>query len=200
MKKIALFTCLYLFCVGLKAQDSEGFADYELFWNKTDSEFRNPEKSPLPEDKVANFDSVPRFDFNPDYRVIAEWIAVKKSKPFYFKTTGNKKQKYRKVGLARFSLNGESCELSVYKNLELSRLDGFDDYLFIPYGDASNGLETYGGGRYLSFHAEPSDSLVLDFNQSFNPYCAYNDKYSCPIPPKENLLDIPILAGARSDH
>jgi len=200
MKKFAVFVCFLVTVLGLHAQDKDGFEAYKRFWNKTDSEFRNPEKSPLLDAAISSFDTVPRFEFDPEYRILAEWMDVKKSKPFYFNTTGDIKQKYRKVGIAKFNLKGESCELSIYKNLDLSRIQGFEDYLFIPYGDPSNGLETYGGGKYLSLHAEPKDSLILDFNQSYNPYCAYNDQYSCPIPPEENLLNVPILAGARSDH
>jgi len=200
MKKFAVFVCFLLTLLGVRAQDEDGFQAYKRFWNKTDSAFKDPEKSPLSDAEISSFDTVPRFEFDPEYRIHSEWRDVKKSKPFYFKTTGNIKQKYRKVGIVKFNLKGEPCELSVYKNLDLSKIQGFEDYLFVPYGDSSNGLETYGGGKYLSLHAEPKDSLILDFNQSYNPYCAYNDQYSCPIPPKENLLNVPILAGARSDH
>jgi len=184
----------------LFAQKDEGFTEYKSFWAKTDSEFKDPDKSPLPEDEIANFDSVPRFDYNPNFRLTAEWIPIEKSKPIYFNTTGDVKQKYQKVGIARFSVDGNFFELSVYKNLKLSKMDGFKDYLFIPFTDGSNGIDTYGGGKYISMHAEPKDSLVIDFNQSYNPYCAYNESYSCPIPPRENFLDISIPAGAKSDH
>lgn len=191
---------LTLFSFTLHGQNDDGYQEYKDFWAETDSDFKDTEKSPLPKDQITEFDSVPRYAFNPDYRVIAEWVPVEKSKPFYFETTGKIKQKYRKVGIARFTLNGKPLELSVYKNLELSNMEGFKDYLFVPFTDESNGFETYGGGRYISMHAEPADSIIIDFNQSYNPYCAYNDRYSCPIPPRENFLDVAIPAGAKSDH
>jgi uncharacterized protein (DUF1684 family) len=200
LKKVAVYLILTLFSFTLHGQNDDGYQKYKDFWAETDSDFKDPEKSPLPKDQITEFDSVHRFDFNPDYRVIAEWLPVEKSKPFYFETTGKIKQKYRKVGIARFTLNGKPLELSVYKNLELSNMEGFKDYLFVPFTDDSNGIETYGGGRYISMHAEPADSIIIDFNQSYNPYCAYNDRYSCPIPPRENFLDVAIPAGAKSDH
>ncbi len=197
-----VIACLILFFVFFRAhaQDDGGLQEYLSFWSKTDSEFKNPDKSPLPDSQISSFDSVPRYAYKPEFRVEADWIPVKKSKPFYFETTGQVKQKYIKVGRAKFQLMGKSLELAVYKNTKLSRMEGFEDYLFIPYTDGTNGLETYGGGKYLSMHANPEDVLVIDFNQSYNPYCAYNDTYSCPIPPKENFLNIAIPAGARSDH
>jgi len=200
LKKFAISLVLSLIAFIAPAQKGDGFEEYKSFWTQTDSDFKDPDKSPLPEGEIPKFDSVPRFDFNPDYRIIAEWIPVEKSKPFYFETTGKIRQKYRKVGLARFNLSGKSIELSVYRNIELSNMEGYKDYLFIPYTDNSNGIQTYGGGKYISLHAEPKDSILIDFNQSYNPYCAYNDRYSCPIPPRENFLDISIPAGARSDH
>jgi len=200
LKKLAAFLLFFLFSYLVIAQEESGFQEYKSFWNKTDLEFKDPEKSPLPENEIDDFDSVPRYDFNPDFLVNAEWIPVDNSKPFYFKTTGEIKQKYRKIGLAKFTLMGKDFELSVFRNLQLSRIEAYKDYLFIPYTDETNGFETYGGGKYISLHAQPTDSIVIDFNQSYNPYCAYNDSYSCPIPPEENFLRIAIPAGAKSDH
>lgn len=197
MKTLFFFSALLFITTNLLAQERSGLEEYNSFWQKTDSEFRNEETSPLPKDEIQSFDSVPRYPYQENYRVVAEWLPVKKNKPFYFNTTGDVKDKYRKIGVARFEINGKVCELSVYKNLELSKLKIYKDYLFIPFTDNSNGVETYGGGRYLSLHAEPEETLILDFNQSYNPYCAYSHKYSCPIPPRENFLDVSIDAGAR---
>lgn len=200
LKKLSAYLFFILISFGVYAQNDGGFAEFQSFWSKTDSEFKNPDKSPLTKSQMNSFDSIPRYEYKPDFRVKAKWVPVKKSKPFYFDTTGKIKQKYIQVGRAQFKLMGKSLELAVYKNIELSRMDGYEDYLFIPYTDDTNGLETYGGGKYVSMHAEPKDSLIIDFNQSYNPYCAYNNAYSCPIPPEENFLDIAIPAGARSDH
>ena len=76
---------------------------------------------------------------------------------------------------------------------------GFENYLFIPFTDNSNGKTTYRGGRYLdaTIPEKPTGYITLDFNKAYNPYCAYNKKYVCPIPPKNNYLDTDILAGVK---
>ncbi len=74
----------------------------------------------------------------------------------------------------------------------------FENYLFLPFTDLTNGNGTYGGGRYIDLEIPKGDTMVIDFNKSYNPYCAYNGKYSCPIPPKENDLNIAIKAGVKN--
>ena len=74
----------------------------------------------------------------------------------------------------------------------------YEDYLFLPFTDKTNGDSSYGGGRYLDLKLPEGDSIIIDFNQAYNPYCAYNDKYSCPVPPKSNNLDIEVLAGVKT--
>ena len=118
------------------------------------------------------------------------------------KTTTNRLPEYRKYGELKFSLEGKMLTLSVYQNLELTKKAGFEDYLFIPFTDLTNGDETYGGGRYIDFRMDQlKEKLVrLDFNRAYNPYCAYSKGYSCPIPPAENLLPVAIRAGVKSPH
>ena len=75
------------------------------------------------------------------------------------------------------------------------------DHLFLPFTDNTNGVETYGGGRYIDLKIPAGNTINIDFNKAYNPYCAYSDKYSCPIPPPENHLDIEIKAGIKlTDH
>ena len=71
------------------------------------------------------------------------------------------------------------------------------DYLFLPFLDATNGIETYGGGRYIDLSIPQGNQLTIDFNTAYNPYCAYNEKYSCPIVPRENYLPLKINAGVK---
>ncbi len=73
----------------------------------------------------------------------------------------------------------------------------FKGQLFFPFTDLSSGFGSYGGGRYIDLHIPPSDSILIDFNRSYNPYCAYNGRYSCPIPPRENHINFEITAGVR---
>ena len=110
---------------------------------------------------------------------------------------------YRKYGELRFVLNGQALHLSVYQSTDLLKRPGFEDYLFVPFTDLTNGHGSYGGGRYLDLRIPPAGSpggLTLDFNRAYNPSCAYNHGYSCPVPPAENRLAATIPAGVRSDH
>ena len=85
--------------------------------------------------------------------------------------------------------------LYAYQNVVYSQKEEYKDHLFLPFTDKTNGFESYGGGRYIDLRIPATDSLLLDFNQSYNPYCAYTTGYNCPIPPKENALPIKIEVG-----
>jgi len=102
----------------------------------------------------------------------------------------------------KFSLEGQTLTLNVYESVELSKKAGYEDYLFIPFTDLTNGDETYGGGRYLDLRQEAlrQKPVRLDFNRAYNPYCAYSKGYSCPIPPAENWLPVAIRGGVKSPH
>jgi len=100
-------------------------------------------------------------------------------------------------GIAKFMLNGKEYSLELYQNPELMQEDGYEDYLFLPYTDLTNGRQTYGGGRYLDLRIPEGNSIILDFNRSYNPYCAYNKKYSCPLVPSVNNLATEVLAGVK---
>ncbi|MFC7667025.1 DUF1684 domain-containing protein [Hymenobacter humi] len=102
----------------------------------------------------------------------------------------------------RFVLQGQPMRLSVYQSADLLKRPGFEDYLFVPFTDLTNGHGSYGGGRYLDLRIPPAGTRVmqLDFNRAYNPSCAYNHGYSCPVPPAENRLPVAIPVGVRSDH
>jgi hypothetical protein len=79
----------------------------------------------------------------------------------------------------------------------LTKKEGYEDFLFLPFNDYTNGNETYGGGRYLDLRIPDGSTIILDFNKAYNPYCAYTDRYSCPVPPKENSITTYIYAGVQ---
>lgn len=189
-----LFTFLF---VSLYAQTDDRGAAYAKFWSESDAEFRNPETSPLPKTDIWDFDSIPRYNYSSEYRVLARWEPVVRQKPFKIEASGDRRDTYQKVANIHFVLNGDSLKLAAYQNLDLMRNQEYRDYIFVPFLDETNGFETYGGGRYLDFSQPQSDSLIVDFNLAYNPYCAYSHAYSCPIPPTENTLKVKIKAGAR---
>ena len=116
------------------------------------------------------------------------------------KTSTDRKPMYVKYGELSFVLKGESFKLNVYRNIELSKKEEYKDYLFLPFSDATSGKESYIGGRYIDLRVPKGKSIAIDFNKAYNPYCAYNSQYSCPIVPLENDLDIAIEAGVKKFH
>lgn len=104
---------------------------------------------------------------------------------------------YVKYGEAYFELDGKELKLDIFQNIEASRIPLYRNSLFLPFNDLTNGVTTYGGGRYIDLTIPKEDVICIDFNKAYNPYCAYNYKYSCPIPPEQNNLDVEINAGVK---
>jgi uncharacterized protein (DUF1684 family) len=115
-------------------------------------------------------------------------------------TTTDRKPLYVKYGELHFTIKGIKCQLNVYQNIDLSKKPGYADYLFLPFTDLTSGVESYGGGRYIDLRMQESKQWTINFNLAYNPYCAYNEIYSCPIPPQENDLKVEVKAGVKKFH
>jgi uncharacterized protein (DUF1684 family) len=138
--------------------------------------------------------------FPPDqkYRIIADLVPVEDKKAVTLATNDGKEQHYTEYAYAEFDLDGYHHKLVI---LEVSDMGPFRGRLFFAFGDETSADETYGAGRYLDLEKVPgSKTIMLDFNKAYNPYCAYSESYSCPLPPAENLLSIPIRAGEKTYH
>jgi uncharacterized protein (DUF1684 family) len=164
---------------------------------KENKEFRTPDESPLKEKDLKSFVELPFFAPNMAFCFEATFTRTSNEAPFYMETTTSRMPEYVKYGTLTFNYQGTSYTLSLYQSSSLIKKPGYEDYLFIPFTDLSNDEETYGGGRYLDFRIPKGDKVILDFNLCYNPYCAYNEKYSCPIPPKENFLNFSVNAGVK---
>jgi uncharacterized protein (DUF1684 family) len=175
--------------------DSALVADILFYQSNLTREYRDSAETPLDKKALAEFKGHEFFPVDLSYRVNATFRRTPDEEIFKMKTTGPKTPEYVKYGEAIFMLNGERHTLNVYQNIALSQREEYRDHLFLPFTDNTNGLDTYGGGRYIDLVKPAGDSIVVDFNKAYNPYCAYSDKYSCPIPPKENHLDTEIKAG-----
>ncbi|MFD2569887.1 DUF1684 domain-containing protein [Spirosoma soli] len=134
------------------------------------------------------------------YRVTATVQLTPDAKPFEMPTYSGKTSPHVKYAVLSFSVKGKPQQLTIYRNLNLARMPQYRDYLFLPFKDATSGLATYGGGRYLDLRIGDiqDGKLMLDFNKAYNPYCAYSEGYSCPIPPKNNVLPVEIEAGEKT--
>jgi hypothetical protein len=161
-------------------------------------EFLDTAETPLTDEGLKIFDGLDYFKIDSLYRVSASLVRTPDEKIFEMQTSTDRLPEYLKYGLAEFTLNGKKLKLNVYQNVKLANNEEYKDYLFIPFRDFTSGETTYGGGRYIETEIPNGDILIIDFNKTFNPYCAYNHKYSCPIPPLENTLEIAIKAGEKS--
>jgi uncharacterized protein (DUF1684 family) len=179
-------------CSGQQSAYEKLIADHRIARHE---EFRNPQTSPLlPEDRVS-FKGLGFFQIDSSYRVVAVIERLAGTDTFAMPSTGEKTRDYVTHGIAHFQLHGQTLALSLYRQVRSGA-----DFTFIPFKDLTCGNETYGGGRYLDIHDATPDSIVIDFNLCYNPYCAYNPKYSCPIPPPANHLPVRIEAGERDYH
>ncbi len=161
-----------------------------------DELFATHPQSPLPEAARATFEPLPYFNYDARARVRA---AVQQAAPVSFDLETSRGSSYRftRFGVASFELYGHMLALELYW------LEGYGGGVFLPFGDTTNAKETYGAGRYLLDTVKGADlgterdRLVLDFNFAFNPSCAYDPRWICPLPPAANRLPLPIGAGER---
>jgi uncharacterized protein (DUF1684 family) len=168
------------------------------FQNQLNREFTDPETSPLPDRYRKDFEGLDFFDPDTSYSVEAQLSRTPDALPFLMPTSTDRKSEEVVFGLLNFELKGKTYQLEVYQNEELKTKEGFEDYLFLPFTDETNGKSTYEGGRYIDLRIPQSDRITIDFNKAYNPYCAYNKKYSCPLVPPQNHIATEVKAGVKA--
>jgi len=167
-------------------------------WQKEmNADFKDATTSPLKEKDRKAFVGLDFFVFDSTYVVTATLTRTPEEKPFKMKTTTDRLPNYVKYGVVEFQLKGKTNQLNIYQNLDLLNKEGYEDYLFLPFLDNTNGDTSYGGGRYVESSIPEGEKITIDFNKAYNPYCAYNDKYSCPIVPRVNYLPLLVEAGIK---
>ncbi len=191
---VLIITLLLTSCVS-QIQKKE-IADIQKFQQELNAEYKSPKKTPLRGDHFTSFKEHPFFPINLKYRVSAKLTKTENPEPFELPTSSGKTKTYQEYGKASFVLDGKELTLTLYQSLALSKQEGYEDYLFLPFRDATNEIETYGGGKYMDLKIPTGNTIILDFNKSYHPLCAYNAfDYSCPIVPRENFLPVRIEAG-----
>jgi uncharacterized protein (DUF1684 family) len=160
------------------------------FRQRKDTFFKEHEQSPLTSAQKEGFSTLSYFPENPDLRMALELDTSGEGigEEITVGTMDGKTKQYVRAGRVHFEVEGSPVTLTVFR--ELSR----GNY-FLPFRDATAGTETYAVGRYLEPKALPDGRISVDFNLAYNPYCAYNSGWSCPIPPFENIIKVPIRAG-----
>jgi uncharacterized protein (DUF1684 family) len=163
-------------------------SELEQFRQMKDEFFRTDPHSPLTEEQKRNFKGLNYFEENPDLDLVVEVELLPEKEEVQMQTTTGHIQTYTRYGRFQFSVNGQEASLTIYRD---------DHGYFLPFVDALAGKETYGAGRYIEPERESDGRFYVNFNLAYNPYCAYNDLYSCPITPFENRIHVPIHAGEK---
>jgi uncharacterized protein (DUF1684 family) len=166
----------------------DGMSKLEHFRMQKDEFFRTAPLSPLPPDQKGSFEGLNYFPENPDLDLTVEMEPFEDVEAVQIQTNTGEVQRYERYGRFRFTVEGEEVALTIYRN---------EQGYFLPFTDALAGKETYGAGRYLEPEEFPDGRFRVDFNMAYNPYCAYNPNWSCPLTPTENRLKVPIRAGER---
>jgi uncharacterized protein (DUF1684 family) len=165
------------------------------FRHDKDRFFKTSQNSPLLSEQQWKFTALSYFPVDIAYRVTAHYQRMPKPLEFQIQTSTGHVRDYITIGRLDFTLSGKPLTLFAYQ--EKGEEPPPREALFIPFTDLTSGKETYGAGRFLDVGMPTGDSVVLDFNLAYNPYCAYNHNFSCPVPPAENHLDVAISAGEK---
>lgn len=193
------FLVVFLFVSALScAQEKRPIAGETEFQREINSEYKDATTSPLKDKDRKQFKGLDFFKFDSTFVIKASFKRTPNETVFKMKTTTSRLPEYVKYGEITFELNGNTHNLNIYQSQGLKTKEGYEDYLFLPFLDNTNGAESYGGGRYVDMRIPEGDTLEIDFNKAYNPYCAYNEKYSCPIVPRENYLDLEVRAGVKA--
>lgn len=176
--------------------------DIEAHRKMQHEKFVDSLQSPLTRADREHFTGLNYYPIDLKFRVTAKFVRAQNTDFFAMKTTTSRRPMYRKYGEVHFTLDSVPYKLEVYENPDVMKKPGYEDYLFLPFTDKTNGEETYDVGRYIDFRIPQGDEVVIDFNKSYNPYCSYSPNYSCPIPPAANDLPIAVTAGEKTykDH
>jgi hypothetical protein len=195
LRKYLLVWLAMLFFYPALAQDS--LVSAEEYQNELRAYYLNPETSPIGTEGLETFEGLYFFPIDSNFRIEARLVRLNAQPFFQMRTTTNRLPEYRVWAEVLFVLDGKEVRLKVYQNKNNITSLMYSDYLFLPFTDQTNGDETYLGGRYLDLRITENDSITLDFNKAYHPYCAYNKKYSCPVVPESNHIDFPLRAGVR---
>jgi len=200
MKLELPYLVIVLFAVFASCSSSKMVVDKPLTeWQISENKrFENPDTSPLTPEDREEFKGLDFFPYNETFVVRASLERTPDAPIFEMVTTTDRRPKYRQYGILKFQLKGQSLQLNVYQSQDMSDNPIFRKLLFLPFYDATTGQSTYGGGRYINMTIPEGDEITINFNEAYNPYCAYRDGFSCPITPVENNLEtIAIEAGTK---
>lgn len=163
--------------------------------------FAEDPRSPIPADRRSDFDGLRYYDHDPAAVVSGQAYQPEDPTPFTVQTSTGDVQSYRRAAVVPFSLHGQQASITLLLRTDVHGRQDPHGGFFVPFRDATSGQETYGAGRYIDLGPEAlaeDGTVTIDFNAAYNPYCAYDDRFSCPLPPPDNWLRIPVRAGEKT--
>jgi len=197
----------YILLLVVLLQSSFGFSQEKFdltaakkYQQELNKEYANRKTTPLMAEDLATFKGLDFYPINKKFFVKAYFVRTPKEKPFKMKTSTNRTPVYIKYGEVHFEIDGQKCKLNVYQDIELIQNQKYKNDLFLPFFDETSGKESYIGGKYIDLKIPKGNTIAIDFNTSYNPYCAYSYRYSCPKVPLENDLKVAIRAGVKKFH
>lgn len=199
MKPFFILTIIFslLSCNSQGKKPIPGVTEYQ---KKLNMQFKDASKSPLKKKDLRNFNGLDFFKIDSSFIVEATLKRIENAPLFEMATNTTRKPLYKEYAFLSFILKGKECKLTIYQSEDDLSSENNKDLLFLPFTDNTSGNESYGGGRYMDVMITDffnEDKVVLNFNNTYNPYCAYNENYSCPLTPRKNHLDIEIKAGIK---
>ena len=171
-------------------------------WRKNkDVDYRDKDNTMLTKDLLKGFKGLNYYDIDYSYVVEGTLIIAAEHEKITIKTSTGDTYQNIIYGKVEFSLHGRKLQLNLYQSLNAAKEGRKKKALFLPFTDLTSGEDTYGGGRYIGLTIPPDEEIIIDFNKAYNPYCAYNEKFSCPLVPWENHVELEIKAGVQKfDH
>lgn len=160
---------------------------------KTRNGYMLSASSPMTDEDKQSFSGLKYFPVNEEYKIRAIVTPIERKQPIFIPTTTGESKKYIPYAYADFELKGAQHRVLLYQDWEETN----PSMLSLMFADDTSGDTTYGGGRYINVMKSGGNSIIIDFNTAYNPFCHFNDEYSCPIPPRENLLEVAIEAGEK---
>ncbi|HMP99297.1 MAG TPA: DUF1684 domain-containing protein [Cyclobacteriaceae bacterium] len=191
---VVVISLIYALQGGQTTQDY--YASIKKEREEKDRFMRVSSESPFKEAELA-FTGLKYYDPDVRYKVTARLIPIREKQLRTLSTNDGLEKRYMEYAYAEFEIGNYTQRLLI---LEIIDMGPYRGTLFLAFGDATSAKETYGAGRYIDIKKPAGNTLVLDFNTAYNPYCAYAEEFSCPLPPKENLLEVAIRAGEKNYH
>jgi uncharacterized protein (DUF1684 family) len=162
-------------------------------WRAEKDRYMRSAESPVPAGRRESFPALPYFPVLAAYRVPARLEVIGTNEVIEMSTSTGQRRRMRRVGVLGFTLQGQARTLTAFVDADENDMRR----LFVPFGDLTNGAETYQGGRYLDLNRTATGIYDLDFNRAYHPFCLFNPEYVCPVPPRENRLKVAIRAGEK---